>query len=69
MRVQDIMLCRAPSEGMLNYVKYAGMFDTQLRNSIIDAIQSEGLDKSAYDLLGYVDKDIEKLITISDEVK
>ena len=69
MRVQDIMLRRAPSEGMLNYVKYAGMFDTQLRNSIIDAIQSEGLDKSAYDLLGYVDKDVEKLITISDEVK
>ena len=67
-RVQQILFNQDYEKGKLMKIEYLGVWDEYLKNSILDNISNSGLNNLKPDLLGYVDKDVEKLISIPDEV-
>ena len=67
-RVQQILFNQDYEKGKLMKIEYLGIWDEYLKNSILDNISNSGLNNLKPDLLGYVDKDVEELISIPDEV-
>lgn len=63
-RVQDILTHRNSIK--LNKIKLKGVWDADIRNVSYGIAKNSNLINTKYDVLGYIDKDVEDLIKIKD---